>query len=139
MQTSKPRAPLFRWSPRLKKLRALSLRQPWAWLVVNGYKDIENRSWRTTHRGPLLIHASQSRADFTPEKIAIIEGKHGARVPSKVEFGGIVGVVDVLDCVKKHSSKWKFNDSWGWVIVNPRRLPFQACKGFVGFFAIKSR
>src|SRR5205807_113707 len=108
MKTSKRRSPLVRWSPRLKKLRALSLRQPWAWLVVNGYKDIENRSWRTNHRGPLLIHASQSRADFTPEKLAVIEQKYGVDVPWKVEFGGMVGDIDVLDCAKKHSSNGKF-------------------------------
>lgn len=39
--------------------KALSLRQPWAWAVVHGYKDVENRSWSTKHRGPLLIHASK--------------------------------------------------------------------------------
>ena len=37
--------------------RALSIRQPWAWLILNGYKDLENRTWRTDYRGPLLIHA----------------------------------------------------------------------------------
>ena len=30
---------------------ALSIRQPWAWLIVNGYKDIENRDWKTHYRG----------------------------------------------------------------------------------------
>lgn len=39
-------------------MKALSIRQPWAWLIANGYKDIENRSWRTNYRGPVLIHAS---------------------------------------------------------------------------------
>ncbi len=39
------------WSPKLRSSRALSLKQPWAWLVVKGYKDIENRSWSTNHRG----------------------------------------------------------------------------------------
>ena len=32
-----------RWTPGLKKLKAISIRQPWAWLIVNGYKDVENR------------------------------------------------------------------------------------------------
>ena len=46
-------------SPRERDLemRALSIRQPWAWLIVNGHKDIENRSWRTKYRGPFLVHA----------------------------------------------------------------------------------
>src|SRR5437016_10859136 len=40
-------------------MKALSVRQPWAWLIVNGHKDIENRSWQTKFRGKLLIHAGQ--------------------------------------------------------------------------------
>ena len=35
----------------------LSVRQPWAWLIVHGYKDIENRTWPTRHRGDTVIHA----------------------------------------------------------------------------------
>lgn len=45
--------------------KAISLRQPWASLVVHGRKTIETRSWSTPYRGPLLIHASKrwTRAD----------------------------------------------------------------------------
>src|SRR5436189_5084024 len=38
-------------------MKALSVRQPWAWLIVNGYKDIENRDWATKRRGRIWIHA----------------------------------------------------------------------------------
>ena len=38
---------------------ALSIRQPWAWLIVNGYKDVENRSWRTSRRGEVLVHTGK--------------------------------------------------------------------------------
>ena len=40
-------------------MKALSIRQPWAWLIVHGRKDIENRSWRTKFRGRFLVHAAQ--------------------------------------------------------------------------------
>ena len=132
---SRSKSPLGRWNPKLKQLRVLSLRQPWAWLVVNGYKDIENRSWRTNYRGPLLIHASSTISDFTLENLATIYKKHGVRVPEVLDTGGIVGVVDVVDCVKGHPSKWKSKGLWGWVLANPRRLPFRECKGFVGLFS----
>src|SRR5438128_12301732 len=99
---AKPKSLLICWAKDLEELRVLSRRQPWAWLVVNGYKDIENRSWRTNHRGPLLIHASSTLTDFTPEKLDEIERKHGVRVPKDAETGGIVGVVDVVDCVETH-------------------------------------
>jgi hypothetical protein len=58
----KPKSPTraARWTPGLKKLKAISIRQPWAWLIVNGYKDIENRIWAAKLRGPVLIHAGQS-------------------------------------------------------------------------------
>lgn len=40
-------------------MKALSIRQPWAWLIVNGYKSIENRTWNTRIRGTILIHAGK--------------------------------------------------------------------------------
>src|SRR2546427_6775937 len=89
-------------------LRALSIRQPWAWLVVNGYKDIENRSWRTNHRGSLLIHASSNRSEFEAIR-SEIQKRHRVKIPPEEElnFGGIVGLIEVVDCVKTHPSKWK--------------------------------
>jgi hypothetical protein len=45
------------WTPGLKKLKAISIRQPWAWLIVNGYKDVKNRIWAANLRGRVLIHA----------------------------------------------------------------------------------
>jgi hypothetical protein len=42
-------------------MKVIVIRQPWAWLIVNGFKDIENRSWATRYRGPLLIQASAHR------------------------------------------------------------------------------
>jgi ASCH domain len=137
VKAAEPHSPLARWSPQLKGLRALSLRQPWAWLVVNGYKDIENRSWRTNHRGPLLIHSSSTRTTLQAD-LRRVKGEHGIDVPEDLEFGGVVGIIDVVDCVKTHPSEWKSRGTWGWVVANPRRLPFRRCKGAVGFFKLKS-
>lgn len=38
---------------------ALSIRQPWAWLIINGGKDIENRDWPTKFRSRILVHAGK--------------------------------------------------------------------------------
>ena len=38
---------------------ALSVRQPWAWALLFGGKDVENRTWSTRHRGRIWIHASK--------------------------------------------------------------------------------
>lgn len=43
----------------MSDVRALSLHQPWASLIAVGAKTIETRSWRTEHRGRLLIHAAR--------------------------------------------------------------------------------
>ena len=101
---------------------------------MNGYKDIENRSWRTTHRGPLLIHASSTRDKQLLADAPKVLADLGISLPPEFEFGGIVGVVDVTDCVKRSDSPWYFPGNWGWVLENPRRLPFRECKGFVGLF-----
>jgi hypothetical protein len=55
--SAKSKSPLIRWTKELESLRTLSLRQPWAWLVVNGYKDIEDRLARPLSRGA-GFHAS---------------------------------------------------------------------------------
>jgi hypothetical protein len=58
-----------RWTTGLKKLKAISIRQPWAWLIVNGYMDVENRIWAANVRGRVLIHAGASKSDTNSEAI----------------------------------------------------------------------
>jgi hypothetical protein len=133
---SAPRIESVRWTPTLSRLPVLSIRQPYAWLVVHGIKDIENRSWRTNYRGPLLIHASANLVDLTTDEIEDCQSQSGIRMPEENEYqtGGVVGLVDVVDCVRRHASPWKHGPSWGWVLSNARLLKFRECKGAVGFF-----
>ena len=126
--------PIARWTPVLERLPALSIRQPWAWLIVNGFKDVENRSRRTHHRGPLLIHAGLNLSDFTDEEAERIEAKYRVHVPERLDLGGIVGVVDVVDCVERHKSPWYVDGNFAWVVANPRRLKYRPCKGALGTF-----
>ena len=51
-------------------MKTLSVRQPWANLIVRGIKDIENRSWKTNFRGRILIHAPNKS-----EPIKNVKGK----------------------------------------------------------------
>jgi len=116
---------------------ALSIRQPWAWLIANGYKDIENRTWSTRFRGPVLIHAAKgmTRAEwYSADTVALA---NGVKLPPYATFerGGIVGVVEVIDCVSRSDSPW-FEGPYGFVLRNARWLPFQPCKGSLGFFQI---
>ena len=100
-------------------MKCLSIRQPWAWLVVNGWKNIENRGWATKYRGQLLIHASVAvtRADYEACRI-FVDGIHEDLAMPMFEDlprGGIVGDVTLLDCVREHYSPW-FTGPVGWVL-----------------------
>lgn len=122
-------------------MKALSIRQPWAWLITNGHKDIENRSWPTRFRGKFLIHASKGMTreeyDDALETCEIASAMSGQNIDvpafEDLERGGIVGEAEITGCVNKHPSPWFFGDH-GFVIKNAKPLPFQPCKGALGFF-----
>jgi hypothetical protein len=117
----------------------LSIRQPWAWAILHAGKDVENRSWRTSYRGPLLIHASKRVEAFSPELIRYM-GMRGATIEQLAEWldlptGGIVGVVDVVGCSRGvNGSCWAMSDQWHWELANPRVLPFEPMKGRLGLW-----
>ena len=81
-------------------VKIISVRQPWAWLIVAGHKDVENRKWRTSYRGRLLIHASQAmeEEDF-PMQRQWIE-TCGIVIPEDLPRGAIVGSATLshVDC-----------------------------------------
>ena len=115
-------------------MKVIVIRQPWAWLIVNGIKDIENRSWRTRYRGPLLIQASARKPSKREmEDFRVFALKRGVKLPDEFEFGGIVGRVQLDDCVDKSRSKW-FEGPVGWVVSKPKKLPFVPSKGRLGIF-----
>jgi len=89
----------------------LSIRQPMAWAIIAGHKDIENRDWPTNIRGRILIHAGKSTQWFDGY-CAAIQKRGVKRIPSKedLDFGMIIGSVEIVDCVEKHKSKW-YNDA----------------------------
>lgn len=110
---------------------ALSVRQPWAWLIVNGYKPVENRTWPTNFRGPVAIHAGKT---IDPD------GYHWVRenfpeipLPESFEVGGIVGVARLTDCIQTMDSPWFFGP-YGFVLDDAKPVPFVACRGKLGFF-----
>jgi hypothetical protein len=126
------------------KMRAISIRNPWAWLIVNGFKGIENRSWTTKFRGPVLIHASKGMTSSEYAAgltMALIHPglKHLAiRVPepSLMERGGIVGYAEITDCVSASASPW-FVGPQGFTLEKQRPLPFLPCKGALSFFTVE--
>src|SRR6185295_476503 len=59
------------WNPKPGTIPALSLWQPWASLVALGHKHFETRSWATSYRGPIAIHAAQRRPSFEGLSIGV--------------------------------------------------------------------
>lgn len=115
-------------------MKVIVIRQPWAWLIVHGFKDIENRSWRTRYRGTLLIQASAGLpTKHALEDIRLFVRKRGVDLPEDLERGGIVGMAQLDDCVTSSGSKW-FEGPVGWVLSKPKRLPFIPLKGRLGLF-----
>jgi hypothetical protein len=121
-------------------MRALSIRQPWASLIIFAGKNIENREWKTGYRGPILIHASKRMTkaekenafdcaefdcDVSPEVLAAMP----------MERGAVIGIATITDCVTQHQSPW-FCGTYGFVLRDVRAIePFQFL-GQLGFFDI---
>lgn len=119
---------------------ALSIRQPWAWLILHGGKDIENRDWPTRVRGRILVHAAKGMTESEYEyavDAAIANGADLRAMPDwkHMQRGGIVGSVEIVDCVAASASPW-FIGGCGFVLRDPRPLPFVPYKGRLGFFEV---
>lgn len=116
-------------------MKALSIRQPWAWLIVHGHKPIENRDWTTSFRGELLIHAGKT---FEHEALASIldEFPHlGAVMPTTYDMGGIVGVAQLANVVTQSNSPW-FTGPFGLVMREAKPLPLHVLRGQLGLFEV---
>ena len=125
----------------------ISIRQPWAWLIVNGYKNVENRTWRRAFTGPVCIHASQ-KIDVDAQQ-ALFMGQHPvdsdfSLPPGCAErfiedtktvpmLGGIVGTAEITGCVSDLDSPW-FVGPYGFTLANARPAPFVAMPGKLGIF-----
>jgi hypothetical protein len=117
-------------------MRILSVKQPWAWLLVNGIRPVENRSSHSAYRGVVLIHASlyaPTKSDLAYAAMRIRQVRSKIPLPPQGGFlrGGIIGAVDMVDCVSAHRSVF-FSGPVGFVFKNPRLLPFMPMRGMVG-------
>ncbi|RVO51893.1 ASCH domain-containing protein [Sinorhizobium meliloti] len=130
---------------------ALSIRQPWAHACAAGWKDIENRKWRTAIRGPICIHASAfNKRNFEEDREDYLQVLHdhvGRLQPPTHEkvalegltFGAIIGTATIVDCVTRSDSPWFFG-RFGFVLKDLQLLDTPIpVKGALGFFEWRPR
>jgi len=146
-------------------MKALSIKQPWAWLICAGYKDIENRDWRIGRKPRHGPYSSRDVADFgleLPCRIYVHAGKtddhaelmaalgiirdiygmsDGSIIADNYRLfkalGAIIGEVDITGCVEKSDSPW-FVGKYGFTLANPAlyEKPIPY-RGQLGFFEVK--
>jgi hypothetical protein len=115
-------------------MKALTICQPYAELIALGRKPIENRTWPTSYRGSLLIHAGKSRN--------WLDDGDEDQYPGML-FGFVIAEAELYDCVtlarlpnhlKEHEHA---NGPWCWLLRNVRRVEPFAYRGAQGLFDIQ--
>lgn len=125
-------------------MRALSVRQPWAWAILHAGKNVENRAWRAAWApsGELLLHAAKGcTVEEFREAADVIEGISGRRPPplDQLARGGIVGAFRVSRAVRQEhpASRWAVPGLVHLHLVDVRPLPFFVeLPGQLGFFDV---
>jgi len=121
--------------------RCLSVRQPWAWALVNGFKPLENRDYMPNYRGPLVIHAGKTLGcirggfEFECYEVAVLAGLGGLLPDCSNEAGGLVGMVQLTGTVTSSSSPW-FSGPIGWCVERAEAWPFVPWKGRQGIWTL---
>ena len=110
-------------------MKAITIKQPWASLIVHGIKDVENRTWKCPKKyigQRILIHAGKSSANFWDYPVArqvdefIRQISKSGTDWSQYPFGAIIGSVEIKDCVINHSSIWAEKTENYTIGMNPK-------------------
>jgi hypothetical protein len=133
-------------------MKTLSIRQPWAFAILHLGKNLENRSWRTSHLGDILIHAGAgcSKKEYDEAVDWMLEHeliRARTDVPSISDLprGGIVGKANIWGFVVPNRGpygKWympynnKGQPQYGWLLKDAQELPFRPLKGRLGLFEV---
>jgi len=134
---------------KMKINKALSVKQPWCWAILNHYKDIEIRTWNTKFRGYIALHAGK-KIDHNDYILL----KEGMDVPlpleSTLETGKILGYAYLLDVIHydeykrfyDHQERHKNKSSWwngkqkGFVLQDVTKIKPIDYKGQLSLFNV---
>jgi predicted transcriptional regulator len=126
-------------------MKGLSLKQPYAELIVAGKKTIELRKWNTRYRGRFLVHASMGTNEKACRRLGIDS--------KKIAHGAVIGEAQIYS-VKLYSTKMEFmsdakrhmatyagyhDSKYGFMLKDARRFPRPIkLKGALNFFEIEN-
>lgn len=121
-------------------MKALTIRQPWAWAICESGKRIENRTWAPSYRGPLLIHAGKGCTTAELDAAILWMRARGLPAPSLLDYatmprGAVVAVAELVDVVRESDDPW-FCGPVGWVLEGVRKVPPLHVRGAQGLFEI---
>lgn len=124
-------------------MKVLTIKQPWASLIANGYKKYEFRSWQTKYRGPLLIHAGKG-----VDKEALLEYK---LLNLDYPTSKVIALVELVDCIlidKDFNEELSKNSIYGesnkeglyaWKITSVKKINnSEYIKGQLGLWNIEN-
>jgi hypothetical protein len=127
--------------------KALSLKQPFAWLIANGHLLVDDRTWGTQYRGLVLIHASKG---LYKEYYDYLKATTDIPLPSKdkLEYGGVVGIANLVLCCRpgalpegiSRQQRAHFGgvhqEYYGFLFEQATPLALMPCPGKLGMFEI---
>lgn len=119
-------------------MKALTIKQPWAGMIMEGNKKIENRGWLTDYRGPLLIHAGKKKPNSSwLEDDSDEQDGSGFLIQDEIlrnSLGVILGTVELVDILTKKQALKKFPEQKEYmeqpIIVGPYCWIFEQPKLF---------
>ena len=123
-----------------RKITAISLHQPWASLIASGHKRYETRSWPTSYRGPIAIHAAKK---IEPDsRLLNLLGAAESDVPR----GAVVAIADLVNCIQMDAhfieaqsdtermcGDWSVG-RWAWELENIRAIEPISARGMQGLW-----
>jgi hypothetical protein len=136
-------------------MKALTIRQPYATLIMLGIKQLETRRWRTNYRGPLVIHAASTGGGTSTDALMRLERRIGAMPTVLAEktypLGALLGVVTLDECLpisprliaaltplERHLGLYQ-DGGFVWDLARAGRVRFAApipCAGRLGMWTL---
>lgn len=118
-------------------MKALSIKQPWAWAIANKHKTIETRTWYTSYRGELLIVSSK-----TPDRAMSQLTTQLSQRGQVIEYGKAIAVCRLVDCRSMTIADEDaamcdvYDGAYSWVLEDVKKINSFSMTGQLGLYDI---